>query len=585
MIKKIRDKIFPTAILSTLFFSGILGSCVFAANVENTPNGQPEPAFQGNITEIKGKNIPNGNAKVTISFRDTDVKQVLRMFADKASLNIVFQGNISETVTMDLVDTTLSDAFNYVMEASKLTFFIRKNTMIVMSVSDAQTSSFSRDNMRIVPIRYADAASVASFLNNNIFKSGKPGLSSGEIAVTDPSDNSILLFGSEADYDMAQAIISKLDKKPVITTYKINHVTPKEMATLICDSLFSNTSDSGLSKFAGTFTGAAASNMLEIGAGTLACKMANKGSSSLGLTSFNSIPITVMYNSGLGTINLIGGSKEQIQMVNEFITLHDKKQPQAILEFLLVSLNEEGSQEFSNNWVFDNGTFPVSFTDGALKLGRIFFMGPNSGRSQEFGTGTRRLYDAITWVEKTGKGRLLQKPKIVITNGAESVIDMTQDYVEKVDSNISSSTATTGAVSTLVERTYTIGEDQGLKMTLLPFISRDGYVTLNIKAEYANPYHTETLKDELGQSYTAATLLERRNFTLNSVRVKNGETLIIGGLIYENEIQNISKIPILGDIPGLGVFFRNTTNKKTKNELVVLITPRILEDTEDIIDL
>jgi len=583
MIKKIRDKIFPSAILSTIFFSGILGSNVFAANIDGLEGLTDSNG--ASVTAIKGKNIPNGNSKITLSFRDTDVKQILRMFADKAGLNIVFQGDIESRVTMDLVDTTLSEAFNYVMEASKLTFFIRKNTMIVMSVSDAKTSSFARDNMRIIPIKYADAASVANFLNKNIFQSGKPGLSSGEIAVTDPSDNAILLFGSEADYTMAQAIITKLDKKPVITTYKINHVTPKEMATLLCDSLFStSSSDSGLSKFAGTFTGAA-SNVLEIGAGTLACKMTNKASSSSGLASFNSIPITVMYNSGLGTINLIGGSKEQIQMVNEFITLHDKKQPQAILEFLLVSLNEEGSQEFSNNWVFDNGTFPVSFTDGALKLGKIFFMGPNAGRSQDFGTGTRKLYDAITWVEKTGKGRLLQKPKIVITNGAESVIDMTQDYVEKVDSNISSSAATAGTVSTLIERTYTIGEDQGLKMTLLPFISRDGYVTLNIKAEYANPYHTEKLKDELGESYTAATLLERRNFTLNSVRVKNGETLIIGGLIYENEIQNVSKIPILGDIPGLGVFFRNTTNKKNKNELVVLITPRILEDTEDIIDL
>jgi len=578
MINKLKNQFLP-AIMASLMLSGLYCSDVSAA-IEKIPY----MSDNANTTELRGMKIPNGNTKVTLSFRDTDVKQILRMFADKAGLNIVFQGSdVSGTVTMDLVDTTLSDAFDYVMEASNLTFFIRKNTMIIMSVAGAKKSSFSKDNMRIIPIKYVDASSVAQFLNSNIFTLGKPGLSSGEIAVTDPSDNAILLFGSEADYAMAKTIIAKLDKKPVITTYKINHVTPKEMATLICDSLFPATSsDAGLSKIAGTFTGAAES--LSIGAGTLACKIANKtASSSSGLASFNSIPITIMYNTGLGTINLIGGSKDQIQMINEFITLHDKKQPQAILELLLLSLNEQGSQEFSNNWVFDNGTFPVSFVDGTLKLGKIFFMGPNAGRRQDFGTGTRKLYDAITWAESTGKARVLQKPKIVITNGAESVIDMTQDYVEKVDSNIS--TGTISATNTIVERTYTIAKDQGLKMTLLPFISRDGYVTLNIKADYANPYKTETLKDELGQSYTAATLLERRNFTLNSVRVKNGETLIIGGLIYESETQNVTKIPILGDIPGLGVFFRNTTSEKKKNELVVLITPRILEDTEDVIDL
>ena len=572
MIKKLKNRIFP-AVITSLLFSGLCSADVSAA-IEKVPYMSDDV----NTTEIRGMRIPNGNTKVTLSFRDTDVKQILRMFADKAGLNIVFQGNdVGGTVTMDLVDTSLAEAFDYIMEASNLTFFIRKNTMIIMTVEGAKKSSFSKDNMRIIPIKYVDAASVANFLNSNIFALGKPGLSSGEIAVTDPSDNAILLFGSDADYSMAQNIIAKLDKKPVITTYKINHVTPKEMATLICDSLFSGTADSGLSKMAGTFTGAAST--LEIGAGTLACKVANKASSSSGLASFNSIPITVMYNSGLGTINLIGGSQAQIQMINEFITLHDKKQPQAILELLLLSLNEQGSQEFSNNWVFNNGTFPVSFVDGSLKLGKIFFIGSGT---QDFGGGPRLLYDAITWAEKTGKARLLQKPKIVITNGTESIIDMTQDYVEKVDSNISTGTI---SANTLVERTYTIGKDQGLKMSLVPFISRDGYVTLNIKAEYANPYKIEQQTDELGEKYTAATLLERRNFTLNAVRVKNGETLIIGGLIYENEIQDITKIPILGDIPGLGVFFRNTVTEKKKSELVVLITPRILEDSEDVIDL
>ena len=584
MIKILKNQFLP-AIMASLLFSGLYCSDASAA-------GEKIAYTSDNVscTEIRGMKIPNGNTKVTLSFRDTDVRQILRMFADKAGLNIVFQGSVSGTVTMDLVDTTLSDAFDYVMEAARLTFFVRKNTMIVMSVANAENSSFSKDNMRIIPIKYVDAASIADFLNSNIFTLGKPGLSSGKIAVTDPTDNAILLFGSEADYTMAQTIIAKLDKKPVITTYKINHVTPKEMATLICDTLFpaasgasgdSSSSDAGLAKFAGTFTGAAG-QALSIGAGSLACKIPNTPTSSSTLTSFGSIPITVMYNTGLGTINLIGGSKDQIQMINEFITLHDKKQPQAILELLLLSLNEQGSQEFSNNWVFNNGTFPVNFTDGTLRLGKIFFMGPNAGRTQDFGNGTRVLYDAITWAEKTGKGRLLQKPKIVITNGAESVIDMTQDYVEKTNSTIATGTYTQAPIA---EREYTIGKDQGLKMTILPFISRDGYVTLDISAEYANPYKTEMGTDELGNNYTAVTLLERRNFKLNSVRVKNGETLIIGGLIYENETHNITKIPILGDIPGLGVFFRNTTNEKKKNELVVLITPRILEDTEDMLDL
>ena len=565
MTNSLKRKLISAIFLTSMFS---VGFCSQAFSRPVTPSGEVD------ITELRGMKIPNGNSKVTLSFRDTDVKQILRMFADKAGLNIVFQGEVKGTVTMDLVDTTLSDAFDYIMEASKLTFLVRKNTLIVMSVDTAKSSSFSRDNMRIIPVKYTNASTIANFLNKNIFNLGKPGLSNGDIAVTDSLENSIILFGSDADYEMAKQIIAKLDVKPVTTTYKINHVTPKEMATLVCESLFPTKANADSSKFAGTFTGAAEG--IEIGTNKIACQLSSK-SEAAGLSSFSAIPITVMYNSGLGTISLLGGSKEQIQMLNEFITLNDKKQPQAILDLVLLSLNENGSQTFSNNWVLNNGSFPISFTDGVLSLGKLIFIGDKNQ-----GTGPQLLYDAITWVEQTGKGRLLQKPKIIITNGAQSVIDMTQDYIEKTDSTISQGTISGNPIT---ERTYTIGKDQGLKMSVQPFISRDGYVTLNIQADYSNPYHTEKLKDELGNDYIAVTLLERRNFTLNSVRVKNGETLVIGGLIYENEMQNISKIPILGDIPGLGVFFRNTSTSKAKNELVVFITPRILDESDELADL
>lgn len=128
--------------------------------------------------------------------------------------------------------------------------------------------------MRIIPVKYCEAAAIARFLNQNVFGLGKPGLSTGEIVVTNPSRNEIIIFGTENDYMMAMSILPKIDVKPNSTTYKINHVTPKEMATLICDSLFPESSaDSGLSKLAGVLTGAAEGAEISIGAGTVACKI------------------------------------------------------------------------------------------------------------------------------------------------------------------------------------------------------------------------------------------------------------------------------------------------------------------------
>ena len=61
-------------------------------------------------------------------------------------------------------------------------------------------------------------------------------------------------------------------------------------------------------------------------------------------------------------------------------------------------------------------------------------------------------------------------------------------------------------------------------------------------------------------------------------RIKDGETLIIGGMIKESEQKTVQKIPFLGDLPLFGPIFRSTSTSKTKNELVIMITPNIIND-------
>ena len=82
----------------------------------------------------------------------------------------------------------------------------------------------------------------------------------------------------------------------------------------------------------------------------------------------------------------------------------------------------------------------------------------------------------------------------------------------------------------------------------------------------------------------AATLLQRRNLVLRNVRIKDGETLIIGGMLKEGESKSVNKIPLLGDLPGIGMFFRSTTSKKEVQELVIMLTPRIIKETEDLVN-
>ena len=77
-------------------------------------------------------------------------------------------------------------------------------------------------------------------------------------------------------------------------------------------------------------------------------------------------------------------------------------------------------------------------------------------------------------------------------------------------------------------------------------------------------------------------MLQRRNLELSNIRIKDGETLVIGGLIQETESKTVAKTPVLGDLPVIGSLFRTTSTKNEKSELVIMVTPRIIKDTEDV---
>ncbi len=550
-----------------------------------------------NKIKIEGSvNFNSGGQKVSLSLRDTDVQQVLRMFADKAGLNIVFHKSAVGLITLDLVDVDLEDAFKMIMKMTNLTYVIKGKTMLVAGISEAESLNLTKDNITVIPVKYADAAYIAHFLNTNIFSLNAPGLSFGPIVSTNADKNELLIFGTDNDVQMAKKIVDKFDKKPVMTTYRVNHTTPFEMAKMVCETLFQlpvsgNMADAG--RGVGKFSSALNSNFrmqknLEkptigsIGAGTVAC-IVTSGVKTENISSFQSKPsLTIYVQPELGTLTMVGGSEQQIQMVNDFIMDNDRKQPQAFLEISIISLTEKGQKDFNSQWAYNGKHLSLSFTgtNGLQTDFPIMWHGPSNGSA------VHSLQQTLHYLISNGKARLLANPKIVITNGKTSTIDLTQDYIESTTVQFVSANngQNAGGNNMYAQKTYEIGEDNGIKIEVTPFISPDGYVSLNIKPDYASVL--DDVIDELGGvPYTAATLLQRHNLDLKNVRIRDEETLVLGGMIQTSENTNVAKIPILGDIPVVGFLFRTQQKTLEKNELLFIITPRIIKDTEDIAEL
>ena len=579
--------------------------------------------------------LTNRNDKITLSLRDSDVKQVLRMFADKAGMNIVFHSSVDGKVTLDLVNMPINDAFNLVLQVAGLNYYTQNNTLIVLAKDNADNAAFSKQEMMVFPVKYVSAGKIANFLNNNVFGMKKAGLSSVDAATVNAATNEIIVFGMKSDAAIVQKVIDQLDREPLTRTFAVNHTTPAEMADMICKMLLpsrgsqSGESNGSSSSFApvtpgvgttggaasinGIMTGGAASTSsgsdLKLGEGIVACTVSGQASSTTSAP-FDLQNLAISYYPQRGTIMMMGGSEAQMHMIENFIKTNDVKQPQAYLEVSIVELNEAGSKEFANNWAIQSDAWGVKFSGGKVSGGReaspydrVYDITKHywtEPKVNEDGTITLPTYTAVTGKEKgiyhgsyiswtmnylieNRKARVLANPKLLITNGQESTIDLTQDYVEKVTSEFLSSTSTGGAGTGTVQRTYTIGSDQGIKVVLTPFISPDGYVTLNIKPEYSTVAGEVRTPSETNDGSTdlQATLLSRRNLDLKNIRIKDGETLAIGGLIQENEQKTVQKIPVLGDLPVIGAAFRSSSTTKAKTELVIMITPKIINDGEN----
>jgi len=633
MKNKIKEKIIAGVLLSAFVLTNSV-TAAFAMSDYGYYAGAPALRTAGDGNEIRLKSdvtISNADSIVNLSLRDADVTQVLRMFADQAGMNIIFASGVEGTVTMDLVDIPLKEALDLVVKTHNLYYDIKANTIVVSSQDNALSMTERGTNITTIPVKYVDALIISAFLNKSIFSAkGKgavnPGMSQGFIAATNPATNELIITGTDKDVELARKIVEQFDKKPTITTFKVNHTTPAEMAASLCTSLFPSTryikpGDSSTGGAAGIPTGFASDDdssssssssssggTISLGGAKLACVLGSQqlteestnDEETFKLDSLPMLNLSVSYFPTLGTIQVIGGSPTQLDMIREYIAMNDKKTPQAYLEVQIISLSESGSKTFDNTWQFlsKNFSFNAGGGNGFSTNSEypIFFAGHGytvvdttsydestnaytpSGVIHKWSTSPQLVY-SVNYLVSNDKGRVLANPRVLLTNGQTSTIDLTSDYVKKVTSQYLDNSS--GSGSAQVQKDYEIGDDNGIKVEITPFISPDGYVTLDIKPEYKTIASRIYSTGETGDQDLQATLLQRRDLDLKGVRIKDGETLVIGGMIQETESKSVKKIPFLGDLPVVGMFFRSTGTDKSKEEMVIMLTPQIVVDTED----
>lgn len=274
---------------------------------------------------------------------------------------------------------------------------------------------------------------------------------------------------------------------------------------------------------------------------------------------------------------VLTGSSLGISRVKAMVGELDKKPQQVLMEAKVVAISKSATKDLGIQWSWDEApkTYeyeaPTYSYDASTKTyiqqtpgkitrhtnvgnaypGIIQFGRSPDGHPYEF------YYSAkINALVSNGNAKILSQPKVVTINGKEARI-LVGDRIP-----VQTSTVANGTTST-----STSYVDTGIKLTYTPVVGADGQITARVHTEVSTPQLVSDIKQ-----YQITTREAETN-----VRMKDGETLVIGGLIGSQQSKTFTKIPFLGDLPVLGSLFKNVSNSGSESEIVIFLTARVVE--------
>jgi type IV pilus assembly protein PilQ len=171
----------------------------------------------------------------------------------------------------------------------------------------------------------------------------------------------------------------------------------------------------------------------------------------------------------------------------------------------------------------------------------------------------------------SGNAKILTDPTLVIQEGETATVNLTNQVAQRV--NVSFTDTPNGQRETREVEVVDVGLILNVQVQR---IDDNGFVTLVTNPTVSSP-GGNTIDLGQGQSFTP---IQRRTVTSGRIRVRDGQTLILSGIIQDQDRTTVTKWPILGDLPLIGALFRNTTTENRRNEVIVLLTPNIMRDSE-----
>jgi len=408
-----------------------------------------------------------------------------------------------------------------------------KNLLIITDYPDnlkvikeiiKKLDTVNNKKVKIISLKYANVNKIFSQITDIAYMLFPSGVVKYKILKSENS-NSIILVGSNNVISKLQNIVKTLDKKPKSINKLTDVITLENSDATQIEKIISNlVNNKFISKnFKPSIT-------------------VDKESNSL----------------------IVLATPEQLDLIKSLIKELDVPKKQVYVKARILEISNSKASQIGAKFGLLGGSATTSgiYTLSANLGGPALAFDPTSlGLSIPTLKEGLALGATLDLLEIYGAAKKLSEPSILCINNTPSVI-----YVGKTVSVLTGKTT-----STVTSESYT-REDIGLTLKVTPRIDSDNKVSLKVSTN---------IEDILPGSQVGLPTTSKREISTTAI-VRNGQSIIIGGLVKNNNDITLQKVPLLGDIPILGALFRHKEKNKDRTTLVIMLTPYIINKSEDL---
>ncbi|MBU1122702.1 MAG: secretin N-terminal domain-containing protein [Candidatus Omnitrophota bacterium] len=256
---------------------------------------------------------------------------------------------------------------------------------------------------------------------------------------------------------------------------------------------------------------------------------------------------------------VVSDFQERIRTISQLITAFDEGSRQVAIAARIVEVTLTDQNQRGIDWRrIGDFSLTSSFSKSLTYFGRV-----NIGAIED-----DEYYVLLDFLRTQGEVKTLSQPQMVVINNEEAkfLIGTRQPYVSQTQSQAEDTIVTAEAIEFV---------DVGIKLNVTPTINKEGFVTMKIKPEVSSISSTLTTSE--GSEIPVVDTSEAET----TVKVKDGTTLMVAGLIKDRDSDTVYGIPGLSKIPIIGALFSNRDNLKQRVEFIVFLTPRIITGALD----